>query len=128
MKHVVTALFLIAGLINLYPLVGVLSADQLVQLYAVEVAGPELEILLRHRAILFGLLGGFMIVAAFKPAWRAPALVGGLISMLGFVVLALSIGSESEAIRRIVIADIVASIVLVLAWVLDRLLKSATQR
>ena len=38
----------------------------LLSLYGVEVQG-DLAILMRHRAVLFGLLGGLMILAAFRP-------------------------------------------------------------
>lgn len=32
-----------------------------------QVIEPNLEILMRHRAVLFGLIGAFMVFAAFKP-------------------------------------------------------------
>ena len=60
---IAAALFAIPGLINLYPLVGVLGAKQLESLYGVDVAAPDLALLLRHRAVLFGLLGALLLAA-----------------------------------------------------------------
>lgn len=42
--------------------------------------GSGLEILMRHRAVLFGLLGAFLIFAAFKRAYQTVAYLGGFFS------------------------------------------------
>jgi len=64
--RVITGLIVFAGVINFLPVMGVFSGARIESLYGVELSDPTLEVLLRHRAVLFGLLGGFMIVAAFK--------------------------------------------------------------
>jgi hypothetical protein len=56
MRFVVPAVLLIVALIHALPLVGVMGAAKLTQLYGIDVQDPTLELLLRHRAILFGLL------------------------------------------------------------------------
>ena len=45
-------------------------------------------LLMRHRALLFGLLGALLAAAAFKPAWQGLALLAAWGSVLGFVLLA----------------------------------------
>ncbi len=68
---------------------------------------------MRHRAVLFGLLGAFMIYAAFRPALQPLAFIAGFFSMLSFV--ALGIGDYNALIRKVVIADVVGSVALMLA-------------
>ncbi|MCY1313017.1 hypothetical protein D9M70_635000 [compost metagenome] len=58
--------------------------------------------------MLFGLLGALLVYAAFRPALQPIALFGGLVSVLGFLVLAWSSPGYNEALRRVVIADWVA--------------------
>ncbi|MES2684911.1 MAG: phosphopantetheine adenylyltransferase [Pseudomonadota bacterium] len=109
------AALLLAGVINALPLIGVLGAERLQSLYAMRFDDPSLRILMRHRAVLFGLLGGAMMAAAFIPHWRVPLAVAGLLSMVGFIVLAQLEGGGSAAIRRVVLADVIASLPLAAA-------------
>lgn len=119
MRHTLTAALLVAALIHLLPLSGVLGAERLATLYGVPVADANLMILMRHRAVLFGLLGVFLGVAAFIPELQATALVAGAISVVSFLWLAVSVGGYNAAIARVVVADLVALVSLVLgaaAW------------
>lgn len=119
MNHLVAALLLVAGLIHLLPLPGVLGVAQLERLYGVAIDGPDLEILLRHRAVMFGLLGTLLVAAAFRPEWRALAIAAGLVSVVAFLAIALAVGGYGAAIHRVVVADVVAIACLVLArWLL----------
>jgi hypothetical protein len=115
MQRLAIAALLIAGVIHLLPLPGVLGASQLARLYGVTVNDPNLEILLRHRAVLFGLLGALMIAAAFKPEWRLLASVLGLVSAVSFLAIALVVGQYNGALHRVVLADVVAIACLLLA-------------
>lgn len=108
MKFVVAAALVVVGAIHLLPLAGVLGADQVGALYGVDASDPDLAILLRHRAVLFGLLGTFFIVAAFKPAWRTVAFIAGFASVVSFLVLAGITGGYNAEIARVVQADAVA--------------------
>lgn len=96
------------AIIHLIPLSGVLSADALSRLYGLSLNEPNLAILMRHRAVLFGLLGGALLITAWMPAYHRVALVLGFISVLSFLWLAYSTGGYNEAIRRVVIADLMA--------------------
>jgi len=109
--------FLVAGLVHLVPSVGVLGAPQLARLYGVPVEGPELLLLMRHRAVLFAILGALLIAAAFLPALRRPVGFAGLVSMLAFVALFWLAPTESEALRRVMWVDAVVSATLVFALV-----------
>lgn len=118
MRHVITSIFVMAGIVNLLPVVGVLGATRLETLYELQFAGADLILLLRHRAVLFSLLGAFLIVAAFRPVFRSAATTAGLISMLSFAFLALPLASHNTAIQRVFWIDVVASALLAAAWLL----------
>ena len=76
---------------------------------------------MRHRAILFGIVGGLLLAAAFHPALRTAAVAAGLTSMLSFVVIAMLQGGANPQIDRVVWVDVVASAALIAAAVLDRM-------
>ena len=108
MKYIVSAMLVIVGLIHLLPLSGVLGATSLSNLYGLQINEPNLEILMRHRAVLFGLLGAFFVLAAFKPALQSIALVGGFISVVSYLALAWSVGGYNAQLSRVFTADLVA--------------------
>lgn len=117
MQYLTIAALLMAAIIHLLPLAGVLGAEPLQRLYGLPVAEPNLEILLRHRAVLFGLLGSFLLIAAFRPAWHGAALAAGLISVLSFLLLAWRVGGYNAEIGRVVLVDVVALAVLIVGSV-----------
>ena len=55
MRYLVSAMLTVVAVINLLPLSGVLGTDRLHALYGVSFDEPNLAILMRHRAVLFGL-------------------------------------------------------------------------
>jgi hypothetical protein len=108
MRHLISATLIIAGIIHLLPLSGVLGAERLSLLYGTNFSDPNLIILMRHRAVLFGLLGLFLVFAAFKPAYQPLAFVAGFVSVISFLWLAWSAGYYNSQIHRVVVADLVA--------------------
>jgi len=112
MRHVSTILFLVAALINFGPVVGVLSPDRMVALYGVSLDDPNLEILMRHRAALFGIVGGFMLTAAFHWPFRAVAYAMGFVSMIVFLFVAWLVGDYGEQIRGVARVDILGLVAL----------------
>jgi hypothetical protein len=112
LERVITITLLIVSLIHLLPVTGVLGANKLSLLYSVNVSDPNLEILMRHRAILFGILGALFAYAAFRPELQLIAFVVGFASVLSFFYLSYTVGGFNEALRKVVIADIVALLAL----------------
>ena len=117
MRYLVSAMLLIVGILHLLPVSGVLGAGHLTALYGLPFSEPNLEILMRHRAVLFGLLGCFLIFAAFKPAFRTLALIAGATSVLSFLALAASVGGYNALVARVFAADLVALSCLIVAAV-----------
>ena len=114
-RHVVTAMLLVVALIHLLPLVGVLGGPRLAALYGITLDDPNLMVLMRHRAVLFGLLGGFLAFAAWRPRLQPMALVAGFISVFSFLALAWLIGNSNAQMERVVMADQVAAVCLLIA-------------
>lgn len=114
-------LLVIVGLIHLIPVTAALGGEWLVRLYGFRPESPDLSILLRHRAVLFAIVGGVLIAAAFHAPWRGLALVIGAVSVTSFLVIAALEGGGSASIRRVVYADLVALLALIAAAILLRL-------
>lgn len=109
----------VAALIHLAPVPGVLGAKRLSALYGFPIEDKNLAIVMRHRAVLFGLLGTLMLVAAFDRALQPMALGAGFISVLSFFWITYSERPYNSAIRRVVLADVIALVGLILstaAW------------
>ena len=124
-KYFIPASLVIVGAIHLLPLQGVLGGDRLTALYGVAVNDENLLILMRHRALLFGLLGGFMVWAAFRPALHASALLAGAISVAGFLFLAAQSAERNSEIARVFAVDVVALTLLVIAALLHVAVRGA---
>jgi hypothetical protein len=108
MRHLISATLHITGIIHLLPFSGVFGAERLSLLYGTAFTDPNLVILMRHRAVLFGLLGLFLVFAAFKPAYQPLAFLAGFISVISFLWLAWSVGGYNPQIHRVVVADLAA--------------------
>lgn len=113
MQYVVSASLLVAAVIHLLPLQGVLGSDRLVSLYgALPFDEPNLAILMRHRAVLFGLLGAFLLFAAFRPALQTLAFIAGFVSVISYMWLVWSVGGHNALLARVFAVDVVALICL----------------
>lgn len=112
MRHLISATLLIVAVIHLLPLVGVLGAPRLTALYGISFDDANLAILMRHRAVLFGLLGTFLAFAAFRPTVQPLAFLAGFASVLSFLYLAWSVGGYNAQMGRVFIADVVALVCL----------------
>lgn len=109
----------VTAVIHLLPLVGALSRRHVQDLYDVQVEGADLEILMRHRAVLFGGIGGLLIWAIIEPALQPAAVAVVSLSVVSFLVIARRVksrqGAYNKAIRRVVIADWIALACLLVA-------------
>lgn len=111
----VAGILVIVGLVNFLPVLGVLGPERLRTLYGVAFEDSSLVILMRHRAVLFGLVGGFIMASGFLPSLRTSAFILGMTSMLSFVVLAWMESSFTAEIRKVVVIDVVGSVLFGLA-------------
>ncbi|PKQ03583.1 MAG: phosphopantetheine adenylyltransferase [Alphaproteobacteria bacterium HGW-Alphaproteobacteria-11] len=115
---VIAVIFVLVGLLNAFPAVGLLGAKQLRSLYGLDFSEPNLLTLMQHRAVMLGLIGIFLIVAAFRRELQPAGFVLGFASMLSFVVFARLQEGPSPWISKVATADIAGSALLLVALVL----------
>jgi len=116
-SKIIALLLIIVGLINFIPIVGIISAEQLSKLYGVKILNNNLIILLQHRALMFGIIGAFIMYSAFYPALQKFAFIAGFISMLGFIAIAWKSGGYNQELARIVTVDVIAILLLLIAFI-----------
>jgi len=109
MERIISGLLIAVGLVNFLPVAGIASAEVLTSAYGIVAPEGDLLLLLRHRALLFGILGAIIIASAFRRHLQPAAIAAGLISMLGFIGLALAAGDYGARIHNVVLVDVVAS-------------------
>ena len=99
-ERYVQGVLLLAALIHLAPVTGLAGADALQRLYGVDLTDPATLMLMRHRAVLFALIGLPLVIGLVVPAWRLPALLGALISLSAFLALAANLPGLNPALQR----------------------------
>ena len=108
MQLIAKAILVVVGIVHLLPATGVLGAAHLTRLYGLSFDEPNLAVLMRHRAVLFGLVGLFLIYAVWRSDLTWLAILAGLVSTVSFVWLAWAIGETNAAISRVAVVDLVA--------------------
>jgi hypothetical protein len=118
--RIIGGLLVIVGLVNVAPVIGVLGPESLGRLYGF--AGPEgdLLILMRHRALLFGIVGAFILCSAFKQRLQPAAMLMAAVSMLGYMLLVFLADEPGAKLYRVALIDLIACVPLLIAMVLYR--------
>ena len=111
-------IFVLTGLLNLYPAIGALGGKQLKGLYGLRFEDPNLLTLMQHRAVMLGLIGLFLIAAAFRRELQLAGFVLGFASMLSFTVFAWLQEEPNRFISKVAVADVAGSVLLLVALVL----------
>lgn len=119
MRILIGLMLAIVGIIHLLPVAGVLGASNLNSLYGITLDEPNLTILMRHRAALFGILGLFLIYSAFKYKLHWIGLLAGLLSVLSFLFISFEHQPANAAIQRVIMVDLIALGCLILGVILQ---------
>ncbi len=106
LSRLVGAMLSAVGLVHLLPAVGVLGAERLSALYGIGFDEPNLALLMRHRAVLFGLLGALLLAAAVRPHLRPLAFVAGFGSVGSFLLLAGASEVYTDPVARVIAVDV----------------------
>ncbi|MEX0962916.1 MAG: hypothetical protein WDZ52_02590 [Pseudohongiellaceae bacterium] len=117
MRYFIVTTYLLAAAINLAPAIGVFSNAVLTRLYSVEISSPEISLLLRHRAVLFAIVGSLLLAAAFIESLRTQAGIAGLVSMCAFILLYLLSGADDEKLLKVALVDAVVVLLFVVGFV-----------
>lgn len=112
---IVTGLLLLVGVLNLTPAIVFFAPERSLTLYAIELSEPNLSIVMRHRAVLLGLLGAALIYGAFRKEFLVPAIIAALIGKAAFLFLVYSSAAANAELGRVALFDIAAIVVLLTA-------------
>lgn len=115
MQYIIVGGFLLVALINLVPVSGVISVALLENAYGIRVQSADMAVLLRHRAVLFGVVGGLLAVAAFVSSLRLAAFSAGMLSMVSFLIIRSLEGEGNAALARVALFDYVGIVALLIA-------------
>ncbi len=107
MKKLLMTCLVIVGLFTFLPLFGIISAERIESAYGIELLSSDAIILMRHRALLLGMLGAFVIYSAFVPRYQKLALSLVAINMVGFIFLGMSGYPVNNAISNLMLVDII---------------------
>ncbi|CAM3108978.1 hypothetical protein [Tsukamurella hominis] len=100
------ALLAAVGVAHLLPATAVLSRDRVERAYGVTVPDHDTELLLRHRATFFGILGAALLAGAADERFRWPAIAAGTASVGSFLALAGAAEAPSAQLRRVQQVDV----------------------
>jgi hypothetical protein len=115
---IVTGLVLLVGVLNLTPAIVFFAPERSLSLYGIELSEPNLSIVMRHRAVLLGLLGAALIYGAFRIEFLVPVIVAALIGKAAFLFLVYSSTGANAEIGRVALFDIGATAILLTALLL----------
>ena len=105
--HLANALLVLVGLVNVVPgVVGTLSVERAAAAYGIPSGGPDLAVVLRHRAVLLAIVGLGLLVAPWWPEIRTAAIVAGVISMASFVAIVLAKPGVGSPLRKVMWVDV----------------------
>lgn len=122
MELIYRIILFLAGLINVLPAILSVLPARIPKSYGINMEGPSMELLLRHRAIFFAMIGGLMIYSALSKNYYELSTLLGLISMLSFVLLYFLISGEiSKELSQVMKVDVLASLFLLVSFVLFKI-------
>lgn len=117
MEIVLRVCLVISGIINFIPSILAFFPNKIRQSYGVEIPNANYELLLRHRAISLGIIGGLMIYAAIAKKNYDLVTIVGLVSMVAFVVLYNLVGGElNSELSKVMKIDVFAIAVLLIGY------------
>lgn len=107
----------IVGVINFIPSMLAFFPARIASAYGISVPNVDYELLLRHRAVMLGIVGGLLLYAAFSKNYYGLVTVIGLISMVSFLVLFYgSNGMINEPLTKVMKIDAVAIALLLIGY------------
>jgi hypothetical protein len=111
-------ILLVTGLVHLLPFSLAFFTNRIPNSYGVSISDPNMQLLLRHRAFLFGIIGFGLIFSAIKKKYYLAASVVGFVSMVSFICLYYWIGDINAQLQSVMWVDMLVGAALLLITVL----------
>lgn len=108
----------IAGAINFLPSILAFLPEKISNLYGIDIPNADFELLLRHRAVLFGIIGALMIYASITKKFYSLSVAVGLISMISFITLYFSTNGINTNLETVMKIDLGAVVLLLIVFLL----------
>lgn len=109
----------VAGVINLLPSLLAFLPEKIAKSYGIEIPNANYELLLRHRATLFGIIGGLMIYSALVKKHYELSTIAGLVSMISFIIIYFIIGKDiNQELKKVMMIDVVATVILCIGFII----------
>ena len=106
MQHLIPMLFYaLAIVVHGVPALSVFAPSRMAKLHGISADDQILMTLLQHRAVLFALIAVACIYAAHVATARWPVLIGTVISMAAFILIAIPRGQLSGPLAKIAYID-----------------------
>ena len=118
MEFLYRLILLITGVVHLLPFSLAFFTNRISNSYGVSISDPNMLLLLRHRAFLFGIIGFGLIFSAIKKKYYLVASVVGLVSMISFICLYYWIGDINAQLQSVMRVDMLVGAALLLVTVL----------
>jgi hypothetical protein len=125
-NKIILVLLLVVGIINFIPVFGIISSLKISQAYSINMASNDINILMRHRALLFGIIGGFIFYSIYRPKFQPAAMLMAAISMSGFLLILYLEGGYNDALFKVAIVDICGLVCLLILVILKYLVLNNT--
>lgn len=111
----------VSGVVNIIPSILFIFPQKFSESYGIEIPNADFELLLRHRAVLFGIIGGLMIYAAIAKRIYSIAVLIGFLSMSSFIILFMLIDEDiNRKLNSVFQIDIIALVTLSIGYLLYR--------
>ena len=114
MEFLYRLILLITGVVHLLPFSLAFFTNRISNSYGVSISDPNMQLLLRHRAFLFGIIGFGLIFSAIKKKYYLAASVVGLVSMISFICLYYLIGDINAQLQSVMRVDMLVGAALLL--------------
>ena len=112
----------IAAIINIAPSILAFLPTKISDSYGINIPDHNYELLLRHRAVLFGIVGGIMMHSVFTKKHYHLSVIVGLASMISFLILTKMVNGEiNPELGKVLKFDILGIVVLLFGFILYKL-------
>jgi len=124
MENVFRICLFLSSLINLTPAVLALLPQKIATSYGIAVPNQNYELLLRHRAVLFAIVGGILLYAAIQKKYYHLATLLGLISMVSFLLLFYLVdGPINKELTKVMYIDVLGICILLMGFAMFKFKK-----
>lgn len=119
MESVFRVCLFITGIINILPSIIAFLPQKVESAYGVALPDANYELLIRHRAVLFGIIGGIMIWSALSKKSYDLSFIIGMISMTSFILIYKVVAQPVQVeLLKVVKIDIIGIFILLIGYLL----------